>query len=491
MNIKLSNKIPTKCDFLLVGLFEDEKLHAIGPAELTDILKKRESKKDFKAKEGESITLYPDVETLPAKICLFGLGKSGKINDEKVRNNAAEMAKKAKKAKSKQPALFIPTEMAHFAQPLAEGLTLANYTLGKYQTGKAKEKNEAHSLSTVEIICSSKAKNLSSALKRGALIAEAVNETRDLVNGPNNLINPDTLPGIARKIAQAGGSKITVYSKKQLENMKMGALLGVGQGSARDPKMLVLEYNPKGAKVKEPIMLVGKGVTFDSGGYNLKPTSAITNMKEDMAGAAVVLGVFRLLKKLNIKHRVIGITPLTDNMIGGKAQAVNDIVTAYNGKTIEITNTDAEGRLILADAIAYGVKKYNPKYLVDLATLTGACMVALGDRYAGLFGNNKQLVEALMKSGIKTDELLWELPLHKKHSEEMKSKIADLQNSSSSGLAGASKGAAFVKEFIGKTDWAHIDIAGVTFVNDPKPYDFPAATGFGVRLLADFLEGLE
>lgn len=495
MQIKIGKKNPKKCGLLIIPLFEDKSFNSGIPAdlvELREILEKRSKKGDFKAKEGDSMLIVPDSDNLPAKVLLCGMGKTEKLTSEKVRENSASFTKKAKHYKEKNPAMILSAELAKHPQALAEGLALADYSLGKYQTGENKKKNEESKIQSFEIISDSKIKTLSQDLQKGLFIADAVNETRDLVNGPNNFINPDTLPLLAKKAATKSGAKLTVLNKQQLEKLKMGALLGVNKGSARGAKLLIFDYKPRGAKsVKNPIMIVGKGVTFDSGGYNLKPSSAIENMKEDMAGSAVVMGIFSLLKKLKIKHRVIGIAPLTDNMIGGKAQAVNDIVTAYNGKTIEITNTDAEGRLILADAIAYGVKKFNPGQLIDLATLTGACMVALGDRYAGLFGNNQKLIDSLKDSGENTGELVWHLPLHKKHSEEMKSKIADLHNSSSSGLAGASKGAAFIKEFIGKTDWAHLDIAGVTFVKDPKPYDFPAATGYGVRLLVDFLERLE
>lgn len=484
MKITLSKQIGPKSKILVLPLFEDQ---MSSPSELKKIISNRKKQKDFKAKTGESILLTPDSAKLPQRVLLYGMGKKNKINAKKVRVMAANIAKQARNHDLNELEIWLPKEFNGHGMELAEGITLANYNPAKYQTGKNQEKNQKKEIKTLKLHLQKNDKSVIENAKMGYTVATAVNETRDLVNGPNNFVNSETLSLEAAKIAKSAGAKITVLNKRQLEKLGMGALVGVNLGSDREARLVVMEYKPKSAKKEKPIMLVGKGVTFDSGGYNLKPTQAITNMKEDMAGAAVVLGVFRLLKELNINKHIIGITPLTDNLIGSKAQKVNDIVTTYSGKTVEITNTDAEGRLILADAIAYGIKKYQPKEVIDLATLTGACMVALGDRYAGLFGNTKRLIDDLFKAGEETDELVWHLPVHPDYRKKMKSKIADLQNSEGSGLAGASKAAAFLEEFVGKTTWAHLDIAGVTFVKDPKPYDYEAATGFGVRLLAKYL----
>lgn len=491
MKITLTKQISKKTSFLVVPLFSDEKLTTTGPAELKKLLAAREKSKDYKGKKGESLLLTPDSATLPKKILFFGFGKKKKISDEIVRNEAAKIIKKVKHYDRNDLSVYLPQDLNPFAQAFSEGFVLANYNPAIYQTGKNKQKHQKKDIKNIEIIVQRNEKKLKSNLEKGLKIGKAVNETRDLVNGPNNYVNAESMVQTARKISRQNGYKIAILNKKQLEKLKMGALVGVNLGSDKEAKLVVLEHKPAHAKKSAPILIVGKGVTFDSGGYNLKPSRAITNMKEDMAGAAVVLGVFHLLKKLNIPHHVIGITPLTDNLIGSKAQKTNDIITTYSGKTVEVTNTDAEGRMILADAISYGIKKYNPKYVIDLATLTGACMVALGDRYAGLLGNDDKLIEKIKKSGDATGELVWHLPIHPDYRKKMKSKIADLQNSEGSGLAGASKGAAFIQEFVGKTAWAHLDIAGVTFVKDPKPYDYEAATGYGVRLLTKFFEDLK
>lgn len=269
----------------------------------------------------------------------------------------------------------------------------------------------------------------------------------------------------------------------------MNAFLGVNKGSATGASMVIMEHKPQGAKGK-PIVLVGKGIVFDSGGYNLKKGAWFADMKMDMSGAAVVMNVLGVCSKLGIKKHVIGITPITDNLIGKDAQKVSDIVTTYSGKTVEVNNTDAEGRLILCDALAYGIKKFKPTMVIDVATLTGACVMALGERYAGLFGNNGKLITQLKKAGQETDELTWHMPIHPDHTKEMKSRIADLQNINygNSGMAGASTAAAFLQEFVGKTHWAHLDIAGTAFVKHPKKYESAMGTGFGVRLLTQFLE---
>jgi leucyl aminopeptidase len=489
MQITIQNKVQKKCDILVLPLLEDEDWSKTAPEGIKKLLDKQKKNKDFEAKSGQSMIFYPDYDGAPDMVMLFGFGKTKNLKSNKIRNNAAQLAKAIKSHKKETLTLNLPAQLEKHIQEIAEGIALANYNPNLYQTGKNKKENDKKNIKKIELVTTKK--ELENKLKAGIALAEAVNYTRDLVNAPNNIINPDTLAAEAKKLAKETKSKLTVLDKKQLQKLGMGALLAVNKGSKIEAKMVIFEYKPSGAKKEPPILLVGKGITFDSGGYNLKPTQGITNMKEDMAGAAAVFGVFKALKHLNIKKHIIGITPLTENMIGSNAQAVNDVITTYSGLTVEVTNTDAEGRLILADAVNYGVKKFKPKYVIDLATLTGACMVALGDRYAGLFSNNKALAEALTKAGEQTDELVWQLPIHPDFRKKMKGKIADLINSEGSGLAGASKGAAFIEYFIEKTAWAHLDIAGVAYVKDPKPYEHDSATGYGVRLLAALLENEE
>lgn len=485
MKIEIAKKAIGTAAVFVLPVFLDKQS---APAELKKILENRKKKGDFKGKSGETLLIVPDDENLPEKILLIGFGDTKKLNSEKVRNLSAKIIKSVKQYEKGGINLWIPAGLNKFGKELGEGMALADYNPAKYVTGKSKEKNAKAEIKTVTLRPEKNDKKLLEVVMKGVALAEAVNYARDLVNGPNNFVNAETLSKEAVKVAKECGAKLTVLNKKQLEKLGMGALLGVNLGSEREARLVVMEYKPKNVPKKDkPVLLVGKGITFDSGGYNLKPTQGIANMKQDMAGAAAVLGTFKLLKKMGVKKHVIGITPLTDNLIGSKAQKVNDIVTAYNGKTVEITNTDAEGRLVLADAIAYGIKQYNPGLVIDIATLTGACMVALGDRYAGLLGNNQKLIDGLIKAGEDTGELVWHLPIHPDYRKAMKGKITDLINSEGSGLAGASKGAAFIQEFVGKTPWAHLDIGGMAFVKEPKPYDHKDATGYGVRLFMEFL----
>jgi leucyl aminopeptidase len=387
---------------------------------------------------------------------------------------------------------MLSPELHQYAQDIVEAAALASYQpSAPYKTGKMRRKLKEQRVETLEIIGA--IKKIQPALQKGLAVARAVNELRDWINAPPNFATAKFFDAKAAEIAKETGAKLTIFRKKELEKLGMGALLGVNRGSPDEARLTILDYAPKEADPKEPpIVFVGKGILFDSGGYNLKPRGAIEDMQLDKAGAGAVLALIRLLPKLGIKRRVIGIAPFTENLIGKYALKPSEILKTYSGKTVEITNTDAEGRLVLSDALAYAADTYRPKFLVDIATLTGACMVALGDRYAGLFGNDKELTEKLRSAGEEVDELFWPMPLHKSHGEKMKGVYADLRNADlgSERHAGASKGAAFLQEFVGKTKWAHLDIAGPAFTTDPKKYEQKGATGFSVRALARFLEKL-
>ena len=276
-----------------------------------------------------------------------------------------------------------------------------------------------------------------------------------------------------------------MLGKKELKQKKFGAILAVAEGSSSAPGMVIVDYHPRGAK--STAALVGKGVTFDSGGLNLKTTKTINLMKVDMAGAAAVAATVLAAARLKLKQRVIGILPLVENMISGKATRPGDIIRSYSGKTIEIGNTDAEGRLILIDALSYAVQRYKPGILIDIATLTGACVMALGEGYAGVFSNDDELAAAITQSGEKTSERCWRMPLPDDYKDLIKSEVADINNMPGSRWGGAITAALFLSEFVGETRWAHIDIAGPAYRKKGTDYCAPGGTGFGVRLLCDFL----
>jgi len=290
------------------------------------------------------------------------------------------------------------------------------------------------------------------------------------------------------KVAEDAKLKITVMDKKELERKNFGAILAVGAGSSSGPGLAILEYNPQGAK--KTVALVGKGVMFDSGGINLKSPAAARNMKTDMAGAAAVAATIIAASELKYRHRIVSAIPIVENMPSGTAGRPGDIIRTYAGKTVENGNTDAEGRLILADAIAYAVEKYKPDALIDIATLTGACVIALGEKIAGVFSNDDDLAETLIRSGEKTGERCWRMPLPEDYRELLKSDIADICNIGKAPAGGAITAALFLSEFADKTRWAHIDIAGPASIGKPAEYCGPGGTGFGVRLLSDLIENL-
>jgi leucyl aminopeptidase len=311
---------------------------------------------------------------------------------------------------------------------------------------------------------------------------------REWVNTPPNDKRPEHFARMLAGAAKKANLKVTVLNDAFLKKHHFGALLAVAAGSESKPRLLVLEYKPRGAQ--KTIALVGKGVTFDSGGINLKPTEGLKDMKIDMSGAAAVAATLIAVTNLKPKVRIIGLIPIVENMPSGSATRPGDIVKSYAGQTIEIGNTDAEGRLILVDAMAYAIQKYKPHTLIDLATLTGACVVALGEKIAGVFTPDPILADAIVQAGQKTHERCWPLPLPQDYKELLKSDVADISNMSSSKYGGAVTAALFLSAFVGQTRWAHIDIAGPVHSGKESDYGPSGATGFGVRLLCDLLDRL-
>ncbi|MHC4289020.1 MAG: leucyl aminopeptidase family protein [Planctomycetota bacterium] len=334
-------------------------------------------------------------------------------------------------------------------------------------------------------ICSNTVTQLRKGVSSGVITGRAQNYARMIANRPGSVINPVTLAAEAKKLALGiAGLRCMVLDGKQLKAKKMGGILAVGQGSATPPRLIVLEYSPTGATKKTPkIGLVGKAVTFDSGGISLKPGAGMHDMKFDKSGGIAVLGAMNAIAQLKPKCKVYGLIPAAENMPGTGSYRPGDIVTTYSGKTVEIQNTDAEGRMILCDAIAYA-EKLGCKSIVDIATLTGACVVAIGQKRAGLMGNDDKLIKRLQDASVVTGERLWHLPCDDEFVEEMKSKIADLKNVGGK-WGGACTAAAFLSQFVDKAKWAHIDMAGVG-VWGANPDDAPGSVGFGVRLLTAF-----
>jgi leucyl aminopeptidase len=326
------------------------------------------------------------------------------------------------------------------------------------------------------------------AIERGLVLAEAANRARDLVNEPGNVMTPTAMAETARKIAADHGLEVEVLEKEKIAELKMGGLLGVAQGSHQPPKFIILRY--KGRRSADiDIALVGKGITFDSGGINTKSQEGMQDMKGDMSGGASVMAAMMAISRFKPEVNVVALVPATENMPGGGALKVDDIITAMNGKTIEITNTDAEGRLILADALSYAVK-LGAKRIIDVATLTGSCWIALGSICTGAFTNNQSMVDQLVAAGKETGELIWQLPMYDDYRDLIRSDIADMKNSGSryGGAIGAAK---FLAEFIGDTPWVHLDIAGKEISDKEKGYLVKGGTGVPVRTLVNYVLSLE
>ena len=491
MQISFSNK-PTKNSLLIYPILEKGPIHN---AFIRSLVQKLGRTIEFNRKAGEVFFTSAKTGSLPERIVLMCLPEEKKLTVADVMETFGAATKTAAAHHSERVSILLLPELFPFAESVIEAVSLANYQPAlAYKTGNSAKKLTEKIIKEIEVVGVGKNESVQRDLKKGILLASIANETRDWVNAPPNYASTDFFNEKAKVISKEIGAKLTILRNKELTKLGMGALLAVNRGSPEDASLVILDYLPKGANPKEaPLVFVGKGVVFDSGGYNLKPHGHIEDMQCDKAGASTILGLMSVLSGLGIKRRVVGVIPFTENLIGKNALKPSEIIKSYAGKTIEITNTDAEGRLILADAIAYAIKEYKPKLLIDIATLTGACMVALGDRYAGLFGNDETLIGQLLEAGKETDELLWHMPIHKNHSKAMKGQYADLRNADigSERHAGASKGAAFIKEFVKKTPWAHIDIAAPAFTTDPKKYESKGATGFGLRVLARFLEKLE
>ena len=362
---------------------------------------------------------------------------------------------------------------------IIHGMKLKSYAFDKYLT---KKKSEYIKLNII-----SKKRFDLKLIKNLRAIELGVNFTKDLVSEPGNILHPDEYAKRLTKLRKVG-LRVTVYNTSKLRKMKCNALLGVGQGSSRGSYIVTMEWRGN-KKQKKPLAFVGKGVCFDTGGISLKPARFMEDMTYDMAGSAVVVGLLKCLALRKAKVNAIGVVGLVENMVSGNAQRPGDIVKSFSGKTIEVLNTDAEGRLVLADAITFTEKKFKPNFIIDLATLTGAIVVALGSEYAGLFSNDDNLSNQLYDAGEKVDEKVWRLPLHENYDKLMNSKNADMQNINYVGGAGSTTAAQFLQRFIiNKTPWAHLDIAGMAFSKYAGSLNSSGATGYGVRLLDKFVQ---
>jgi leucyl aminopeptidase len=420
----------------------------------------------------------------------MGLGKSEKIDAESLREMTGKAAKGMIKKKLQEALIAVPSakninlEMPTVLESMLEGAYLGNHLFDRYK----KEKKHKPLKKISFLVNAEQAKTYKKLPSRVAAVCQGTVLAREWINTPPNDKKPEQLTRQMTKLAKKENLSVTVFDEKMLKQKKFGAILAVAAGSQSKPALVVLELDNK--KAKETIVLVGKGITFDSGGINLKPSASLADMKSDMSGAAAVAATLITLAQLEPKFNVVGIIPVVENMPSGSATRPGDIIKSYAGKTIEIGNTDAEGRLILIDAIAYALEKYKPQMVIDLATLTGACIVALGEKIAGLFSFDDKLADGILQSGQKTHERCWRMPMPEDYKELLKSDIADLNNVANTRYGGAITAALFLAEFVENTRWAHLDIAGPAFAKKASGYCGSGGTGFGVRLLCDLLDNL-
>ena len=480
-----------KLDALVVFIAEETDILESGlrmiPKELKKQLSESLKLKIFKGIKGKSHHFYSGYSKIP-QLLLIGLGKKNDLNSELLRRAAGKAGKILISLNSEKVGIFVSSFLKksseiEIGQVLAEGLSLGAYEFNQY---KKREENILKNKS-VKIICFDPEQLTSlKSLSMGKIRADGTNLARNLGNLPSNDLKPKDLVEVAKKIAKEHKMECSVLEEKDMKKHGMGMLLGVSSGSIEPAKLIILEYSHQ--KAKHTLAIVGKGVTFDSGGISLKPSRNMDEMKFDMCGAAAVLGAMKVFGHLNPSLNIIAVIPATENMPGGQAQRPGDIVTAHNGKKVEILNTDAEGRLILGDALSYVVKEFKPDAVIDLATLTGACITALGHITTGAITNNDELMDGVIKAGITSGDRVWQLPSFPEYGELIKGKYGDLQNIGG-GDSGTIVGWIFLEHFIGGTPWVHLDIAGTSW--NVKNIDYQpnsGATGVGVRLLVDLVQ---
>ena len=484
-----------EADAIIVTLFEgterlDGNIATIDRA-LAGAISQLISQGEIKGKLNE-ITIIHSLGKLPAaRVVVAGLGKQPELSQDRVRGVVAETCRLLQQkgvntiATVPQGAGVAGITLEGAAQAVTEGALLGVYSFRRHITKEA-EHGEINQLTIVD---TSEA-NLSiieQGCYKGRVLAEATNLARDMVNEPANYMTPSRMAEMAVRLAETYGLEVSVLEREQMQELGMGALLGVTQGSRQPPKFIVLRYRG-GNSTETDVALIGKGITFDSGGISIKPSEGLADMKGDMAGGAAVMAAISAIAQLKPKINAMAIIPAAENLPSENALKPGDILTAMNGKTIEIISTDAEGRLILADALGYA-KKLGAKLMVDVATLTGACRVALGDVCSGAFGNNQELIDKVIAAGAEAGELIWQMPMYERYKEQNKSDVADIKNVGGK-YGGAITAAQFLAEFVGDTPWVHLDIAGTSLSEKERTYLVKGATGVSVRTLVNLVLSL-
>ncbi len=490
-----SNFQDANVEALAVAVFKDEKatggflkdLDKVTGGLVASVIKNDE----FKGETGETALVYfsGSGKVKANRLLLVGVGERQDYKASSVSALAGTAARALRKKNVKSFALAPRCDddnVSSVAQYAMQGVLTSQFELDKYKT---KDKNTKEINNFVLFVEGGKPADLKNGLSRGQIIGDSINFTRDLANEPPNILTPTEMMNRAKTMAKEAGLKIEVLDEAKMERLGMGSLLSVSKGSEEPAQMIILKYTPQKntGKKGELLALVGKGITFDTGGISLKPGEGMEAMKYDMSGGATVLGTMRAIGLLQPTIPVLGVVAAVENMPDGKASRPSDVVTAMNGKTIEILNTDAEGRLILADAVAYA-EKQGATRIVDMATLTGAVIIALGSLNTGILGNDQEFIDEIIETGKEAGEDFWQLPVSKEYSKQIKSDIADIKNIGPRGKGGTIMGAVFIQEFVDKAKWAHLDIAGTAWADEGKPHQSKGPTGVAIRTLLKLVE---
>ena len=495
MTLKIAFSTPKfdKSAIVAFGVQEGRALTALGKAAdkaLNSLLSRTMEDSRFEGKVGQVTFISTPADSAHNRIVLFGLGKPKDLKTLPARKIGAAIAKNLDGAGIKEADIVIETskgtalEEGELAAEIAFGAMLKSYRFDKYFTQKKPEEKQALVKLNLHVESAKQAKKQFETIEA---LASGIFLTRDLVSEPANVIHPESLAERCKELA-ALGVDVELLGEKQMAKLGMNALLGVGQGSSKESHLVIMRWNGSAKQSDAPLAIIGKGVTFDTGGISIKPAANMEDMKFDMGGAGTVIGLMHALASRKAKANVIGVVGLVENMPSGTAQRPGDVVKAMSGTTIEIINTDAEGRLVLADALWYTQSRFKPKAMIDLATLTGAIIVSLGKSRAGLFSNNDKLAKQLAEAGETEGERLWRLPVGEEYESHIKSDIADIKNVGKPGQAGSISAAEFLARFVNDIPWAHLDIAGVAWAHEEQDLARKGATAFGIRLLNRFIE---
>ncbi|MBI5196985.1 MAG: leucyl aminopeptidase [Nitrospirae bacterium] len=490
--VKAGTVTAVRTEALALGVWEGEKIEGLlrrVDQALRGLISEMLRTGEFEGKSDQFAVLHTQ-GALPAKrLILIGLGKRDALETEKIRQASGSVSRKIRDLGLRE---FTTSTQAigrkdltpgSAAQALAEGAFLGLYRFSKY---RVKEKNNFKELSRIQLVEERKeVGEVKTGVRKGEIIAGATCFSRDLVNHPANDMTPTILSQVAVRMASKTGVRCRVLAKREVQRLGMGAFLGVARGSEEPPKFIILEYWG-GKRGEKPIVVVGKSITFDSGGISIKPSEGMEKMKYDMSGGAATLGLLQAAAQLRLPVNLVGLLPATENLPSGTATKPGDVLKSMGGWTIEVVNTDAEGRLVLADALSYALR-YKPAAIIDIATLTGACVVALGSQAIGMIGNNEELKKSIRQAGEETRERVWEMPLWDEYHEQIRSPIADIKNTGGR-EGGMITAAAFLSKFVEEYPWVHLDIAGVAWKEKDSPYIPKGGVGVGVRLLVQFLQ---